>query len=366
MNSKKINLRYYLLFSIYLSISIGNTGCSSSGDDYPAGDIGATNQDASYQDLSASDLNNHTDALLDAEPPRQDGTSQPPNPENFGESAKVHMEAISNGIGARPYGTPPETDTAKYIYDEFKKYGYEPSKIPFTQGAFISANVIASKKGLSSVEIIVGAHYDSVLTGSGADDNASGVGVMLEVAQYLAKIDTPYSMRFIAFGSEEIGMWGSKYFVSQLSATEIQNILAMINIDSIAAGDFAYVYGDEGKEGVIRDWILDWAKKNGVDLRTQQGENPQYPAGTTGAWGDSHPFSKIGIPYAYFEATNWTLGDKDGWIQVDPKYGNQGMIWHSPYDTIEYISKTFPGRIEAHLKIFVAALYHILTEFTQP
>jgi Zn-dependent M28 family amino/carboxypeptidase len=148
-----------------------------------------------------------------------------------------------------------------------------------------------------------------------------------------------------------------------MSEDEIKNTVAMINLDSVAAGDLAYIYGDQGKKGKIRDWALAYAANYNLALQTQPGENPKYPAGTTGDWSDHAPFKEAGIPYAYLEATNWTLGEKDGYTQVSTEYGVDGEIWHTEYDTLEYINKTFPGRIEARLRVFVTLLEAILTRF---
>ncbi|HSB00693.1 MAG TPA: M20/M25/M40 family metallo-hydrolase, partial [Anaerolineales bacterium] len=214
-----------------------------------------------------------------------------------------------------------------------------------------------------SQEIIVGAHYDSVQAGKGADDNASGVAVILEVAERLRNQETPYTIRFILFGAEELGLQGSKNYVGQMLEDQVKNTIAMINLDSVTAGDLAYIYGDKGKQGMIRDWALNFAQEHHLALQTQAGENPKYPAGTTGDWSDHAPFKNAGIPYAYFESTNWTLGDKDGYTQVSTKYGENGEIWHTQYDTLEYINGTFPGRMQERLNLFVTVLEAILTTF---
>jgi hypothetical protein len=284
-----------------------------------------------------------------------------------GEIAYAYMEAISEGIGPRPAGSEAESQTAQYLILEFERLGYLSELHPFTvtvEGMTInSANVIAIKRGVSPQEIIVGAHYDSVEIGKGADDNASGVAVILEVVQRLKEQETPYTIRFILFGAEEIGLRGSQYHVSTMIPEEIQNTIAMINLDSVTAGDFAYIYGDAGQRGKIREWALDYAQENNLTLQTQPGENPQYPAGTTGDWSDHAPFKAAGIPYAYLESTNWTLGNKDGYTQVSPQYGENGEIWHTEYDTLEYINETFAGRMQERLQLFVIVLEAILTEF---
>lgn len=298
------------------------------------------------------------------------GSTNTPEPNGLPSAGKIalsHMDAISNGIGLRPAGTEQESQTATYIVLAFEKMRIPSQMQPFTatvDGRTIqSANVIAVKQGASPREIIVGAHYDSVKTGKGADDNASGVSVILEVAQRLQDRETPYTIRFILFGAEELGMQGSSYYVSTMTEEQKQNTIAMINLDSVTAGDFAYIYGDQSAKGVIRNWALQYAEKNNLSLQTQMGENPKYPAGTTGDWSDHVPFKAAGIPYTYFESTNWTLGNKDGYTQVDPQYGKDGEIWHTSYDTLEYINTTFPGRVEERLHLFVTVLEAILTEF---
>lgn len=292
-------------------------------------------------------------------------TSEPPAP--AGQTAYAHVEALSEKIGARVAGTDKEAEAARYILLEFERLGYVSELHPFSvtvKGKVInSANIVAVKPGASSQEIIVGAHYDSVSDGKGADDNASGVGVILEVAERLRAQDTAYTIRFILFGAEELGMQGSEDYVSQMTEDQIKNTIAMINLDSVTAGDMAYIYGDEGEKGVIRDWALAFAREHNLELQTQPGDNPDYPAGTTGDWSDHAPFKNAGIQYAYFESTNWTLGDKDGYTQVDPKYGVDGEIWHTEYDTLEYINETFPGRVQARLSLFVTVLEAILTEY---
>ncbi len=216
----------------------------------------------------------------------------------IGEIAYDHVEAISEGLGPRVAGTAEEAKTAQYLVLEFERLGYVSELRPFSvnvKGKVInSANVIAVKPGASPQEIIVGAHYDSVKVGKGADDNASGIGVILEVAERIRAQQTPYTVRFILFGAEEAGMQGSQFYVSQMTKEQIQNTVAMINLDSLTAGDIAYVYGDQGQQGAIRDWSLKFAQEHRLILQTQLGENPKYPLGTTGDWSDHAPFIDTG------------------------------------------------------------------------
>lgn len=280
-----------------------------------------------------------------------------------GEIAYQHVAALSNDIGQRVAGTEGEREAKKYIYKQFKKIGLKPTIQEFSfmdeDGQdYSSANVIAVKPGKSSKVVIVGGHYDSVPVGQGADDNASGIAVILEAAEVLKKVETPYTIKFIAFGAEEVGLKGSAYYVSQMSKKEIKNTVAMINLDSLAVGDKMYVYGDEGKDGFVRDQALKMAKKLKLKLETNPGLNDDYPAGTTGLWSDHAPFVEKGIPYGYFEATNWELGDLDGYTQTEL----DGEIWHTEKDTISYIEENYPGRMKDHLSTFSQVLSNLLKQ----
>ncbi len=287
----------------------------------------------------------------------------------YGELARGHIETITEEIGARWSGTQEESATAQYIEEAFTEMGYEPVVKPFermgwvddeTETAFKSANVIAVKEGESARVMVVGAHYDSVTDGLGADDNASGVGILLELAERLADVSTPYTIYFVAFGGEEAGLLGSTDYVYSASKDELQNIIGFVNLDSVIAGDYTYVYGNEGKPE-LRDWALNWASENDIELQTIYDVelNDEDGYGTS----DVYEFDNARIPFAYFESTNWTLGDKDGYTQVDPQYGDDGAIIHTEYDTLEYIDETFPGRVDAHLNDVIRIVYALLTEY---
>lgn len=274
--------------------------------------------------------------------------------------AYEHTKYLSEEIGSRLYSTQGEAEAKQYIKEQFEQMGYVPSIQPFSftkRGTeFSSANVIAYKPGKSSKQVIVGAHYDSVATGKGADDNASGVGVMLEVAEVLKNVSTPYSIVFIAFGAEEGGLNGSNYYANQMKADDIDNTVGMINLDSLAVGDKMYVHGSAGETGFIRDQALKIADKKKLVIGTNPGLNPDYPAGTTGDWSDHAPFNELGIPFAYFESTNWEIGDLDGYEQTE-EYGG---VWHTNNDTISFIEKAYPGRIEERLSSYSQVLSELL------
>ena len=287
----------------------------------------------------------------------------------YGEIAREHIAAITDQFGARWTGTEEEAQTAHYIEMEFAKMGYEPEIKSFsrmgwvdddTQAMFDSANVIAIKEGDTAQVMAVGAHYDSSDEGLGADDNASGTGALLELAKLLKDVPTSYTIHFVAFGGEEAGLLGSQEYVDNLGADGVQNTIGFVNMDSIIAGDITYAYCNES-EPALRDWAMDWAGSNGFALETIL--NVQLSEDGYGT-ADYEAFEKAGIPFIYFESTNWALGDKDGYTQVDPQYGDGGAIIHTEFDTLEYLDKTFPGRVDERLNTVISIIYAILTQYT--
>lgn len=285
-----------------------------------------------------------------------------------GDRSRQHIATLSETLGKRVAGSDNDLKSRGYIADEFRRLGYQVTLQPFSfsrdKKTIETANVIAVLHGSGSGELVVGAHYDSVPegAGTGASDNASGVGVMLAVARELRSAVLPYTVKFIAFGAEEDGLFGSEYHVSQLSGEEISRTLGMINLDTVIGGDKIYVYGSWGTDGWMRDQALAFAASRGIPLETNPGLNPLYPAGTAGDWSDHALFKEQGIPYAYFEATNWDIGNLDGWQQTE-KYGE---IYHTDRDTLAFLDSAFPGRIDFQLQAVTAVLRDLIVNLNPP
>jgi alkaline phosphatase isozyme conversion protein len=147
-----------------------------------------------------------------------------------------------------------------------------------------------------------------------------------------------------------------------MSKEEIENTIAMINLDTLVGGDKLYIYGGADQEGWIRDQALSIAEIIRLPIGTNPGLNEDYPEGTTGPWSDHAPYEELGIPFAYFEATNWEIGDLDGYDQSE----KLGSLFHTSMDNLEFFQTEFPGRVEAHLKAFSTVLYHLLLRITPP
>lgn len=295
----------------------------------------------------------------------------------YGETAAQETYYLSAELAGRSVGSAQEAATVQYLSDRLTELGYTPILQPFTYDfrgtTLTSYNIVAERQGTSNKHIILGAHYDTAPSSAtldrsaleGTNDNASGVGVLLELAARQA-LDPTVTSKFVFFGAEEIGLVGSEYYANSLSKAEIANSLFMLNLDSLVFGDYMYFNAGRGATDnpewfKYRDLALEIAAENGIDARTNPGLNEVYPAGT-GCCSDLESFDFL-MPVLAAEATNWSIGDLDGYTQTaDPRVPN-GLTWHDPAtDNRAFINEIFPGLIEERTRDYTLVLDKLIGE----
>ena len=157
------------------------------------------------------------------------------------ERLKSHVERLSiSKIGRNHIRQDNLTPARDYIANQFSALGYEVKYQNYELYGDQFSNIIVDidSDDHTSPVLIVGAHYDSVAGSPGANDNASGVAALLEVARYLKNIEeTEYRIRLIAFANEEPPYFqteemGSMMYVKSMTGSEEQ-ILGMISIETI-------------------------------------------------------------------------------------------------------------------------------------
>ncbi|MFQ6019841.1 MAG: M20/M25/M40 family metallo-hydrolase [Dehalococcoidia bacterium] len=116
-------------------------------------------------------------------------------------------------------------------------------EVEVESGSRTSQNVVGRPPG-EDCQVYVGGHHDSVAAGPGANDNASGVATVLELARALAADGQFDAVCFVAFGAEEVGLFGSQEFVADLSDDERNAAIAMLNLDTVGVGDRWLLAGD--------------------------------------------------------------------------------------------------------------------------
>ncbi len=113
---------------------------------------------------------------------------------------------LAQEIGVRTYRDTDRLERcADYISSQFNSFGFKVARQPFPVSGHTYQNIIAELIGKASPEkvLVVGAHYDTVRTTPGADDNASGVAGLLALAQTLAGTTMSKTVKFAAFALEE-------------------------------------------------------------------------------------------------------------------------------------------------------------------
>ena len=158
-------------------------------------------------------------------------------------------------------------DAMNYVTDKLTEYGYEPQKQSFefdymdfsneTTKTVNGTNIVAVKPADLTPNgdiLIIGAHYDGEKSFPAANDNGSGLSVLLELARVLKNLPSDTEIRFVAFDAEETGLNGSKAYVKTLK-DEQENIVGMINFDMLGAAkakEFG-VYTAEDKTNYLTD-----------------------------------------------------------------------------------------------------------------
>lgn len=117
-----------------------------------------------------------------------------------------HLVVLSELIPDRSLNSPAGLESAAvYIEQSFQKLGYKPRSQYYQLGQHQLRNIEAVLPGSTEPEkiLVVGAHYDTVPGTPGADDNASGVAALLELARLFAGKPLPFTLRLVAFTNEE-------------------------------------------------------------------------------------------------------------------------------------------------------------------
>ncbi|HWG85897.1 MAG TPA: M28 family metallopeptidase [Deinococcales bacterium] len=144
-------------------------------------------------------------------------------------------------------------------------------------------NVVAHMPGVTRPEFLLGAHYDSVQGSPGANDNASGTSVILEVARTVAGSDLAKRTWFVSFDGEEDGLHGSRALVRDASPDFLRGLKAMMNFDMVGVNARLNVAGTRALVDVVSS------------VHTRAG------AGSADGRSDYAPFQEAGVPVLSFD-----------------------------------------------------------------
>ncbi len=253
-----------------------------------------------------------------AEPPPPPAQTEPTEPQTptdpldmfDAERALAHVHALAVDIGVRGGGSAAEIEAADYIERQFAEIGYDvrrQSDIAIPVTGLHTSNVVAVKPpdagGREDLVLVVGAHYDSVTwkeESPGANDNASGVGVMIEIARTLKDYPLPYSVHFVAFGAEEMQNavfenhhYGSRHYVEEYLAGDKQpRVFGMLSVDMVGVGDTLYARTLGGEKSLLLERAQAAAERLGLGLPLKPDARGES---------DHEPFARAGIPAVWIE-----------------------------------------------------------------
>ena len=284
-------------------------------------------------------------------------------------SEKIFEEEISSNyicchIGAlegvrHPVAAPEALEqAADYISDVLRSLDYDVADHCFPGNGCLFRNVIATKRGghIPHERVIVLAHFDTVAGSPGADDNASGVAVMLEIARLLARFNFERTLHFIAVNLEEnehegdpaSGTRGSRALaayarennwniegvlvlesVAYAGETVVQNKPAGLPVLIPEVGNFVAIVGNE-RSKVLIDGFARAVERYGIDL----------------------PFAELAVPgngellpdsRRSDHASFWDEGFKA--IMITDTTNFRSPHYHRPTDTLETLNLSFAAKV---------------------
>lgn len=226
----------------------------------------------------------------------------------------IHRNELFTRAGHNKGLNGPEHDLCRdAIRARLDSYGFETELDPFSYSAgSMFYNVIGTQRGVLFPDsyVIVSAHYDTV-NNPGADDDASGVAMFLEIARVMSAYETAYTIKYIGWDREEQGLRGSTSYAQEFAADDI---VAVVQIDMVAhdAGNATHViYGDSSAGLPLRNAL--------IAAGQQYGNGQSIVYGGPATFSDHAPFMQMGIPAACFVEQNF----------------QQFGCYHAPCDSVD-------------------------------
>jgi hypothetical protein len=233
---------------------------------------------------------------------------------------RADVKVLASDIGERNTMHPAALErAAKHVEASFVAAGYAPARETFRAVGEVVANVVVERRGTSRPDeiVLVGAHYDSAPGTPGADDNASGTAVLLELARVFSARASGRTIRFVAFVNEEPPFFQTEEMGSLVHARAARargdRIVAMLALETMgfyrdeagsqhypgpialaypSRGDFIAFVSDLGSRSLTRDVVR--AFRAHASFPSEGAALPGILPGVD--WSDHWSFSKVGYP----------------------------------------------------------------------
>jgi hypothetical protein len=238
-------------------------------------------------------------------------------------------------VWVRKYGMPPTVTIPYQTAWDLRKQGASRAraKVAVKLKKETSHNLVGEVPGRRPELplVLLGAHHDTQCNNTGADDNASGVVALLEMATLLASSKPLRTIRFVSFGAEEQLSVGSAAYV-RTHRKEISRIGAVLNLDSVSSPLGHHWLLRAGPDTFGR-FLLKALARSGFDALEK---TPAMP------FADHFPFSVFGVPAVTFLRPNM----------------DSGMRWqhHSAQDNLDNVSVAELARVVQAVSVLTLEL----------
>jgi len=267
--------------------------------------------------------------------------------------AATETVQFARRVGPRPTGSWGDIEARAFVTLAFQQLGYPTRAQEFLVGDpadhLLSANIIVTKEGTSGTTLVVGAHYDTLPGSQGATDNATGIGLLLEMAGRLREVETPSTIVFVAFGAHWQQAAGASFFVENLEDFERDALLGMIDLDTVGGGAELVAYGPETDATWLRSALAIAAERSDVTLT-------EAVVATSGEHG---AFAAAEIPYAGLVSA---AAATDGRVDAEKPTAVAG----TPRDTVRRLLGGDAGLLERQLGDGARLLEELLTSTLEP
>lgn len=219
------------------------------------------------------------------DPTESTGSQRPPGvrPADFDRKrAMATVRHLAGQVGPRHGTSPAFRRAAAWVGDELRAAGYDVRRQRFAVpggtswgvpvGPGRSLNVVATPRGFDAARphLVVGAHLDTVPQAPGAEDNASGIGVLLAAAEAASTTRTRLPVVWVAFGAEEPRgpgdddhHYGSRAYVAELTRGQARAVRGMVSLDRVGVGNSVPVGSASERDPLQRD-LLAAGRRAGV------------------------------------------------------------------------------------------------------
>lgn len=300
--------------------------------------------------------------------------------------AEDQIRYFATYFPGRMPGSPAELMAADYLQQRFTQLGFKSNLRAFNtryqfhsgQGKddwrkITATSVIAARPGATPGEVLIIAHSDTFmprsdkdlnnnlggLTLQGVDDNASGVGVMLGLAERLGRSPLTLGVRLVALSAGEPGALGVDDYLQRMSPQEKRNTRLVINLDSLIAGDRLRVdYSPDSGDARLLELVKalgNQARRSGIPLML--GAGIKTAADCTSV---ALPFAKAG--FAVLDVGSGTTGSSCRQRKVTRNFP-QGMVrYQGQRDNLAFLDSHLTGQIGKRARDSMTLLWPLVQD----